>query len=1744
VGLGDSWGTREELLHPRDKNGRFRSKWKMAAGVVDAITNILAKFSPRMFSSDQQAAQYVFNRKPRGGGGLDMPRFAADFPAANQALRRGDMDASTKKFVQMMDRNKVTLPDDIIVSRRVTPEAFGLTPETMGLDEGGIEDFTGKLIADRGYGSTNIGTPLGQNTGILMTVAVPKGTQAIIPGDGPGDREVVLDRDQEYRITKVTPDGAGGYYVMAVATDRTPGETPEPIGRPAPGAGPSVEQREAGVAQVTQSQQGQMRIQSDAQVDAEAAQREQARQQAMPQGAGQQQVAAPPGTPPPRTEPVVSRAIGGTAPGVAPAPAVGQESVPTPPEAAPPTPRIVDIRNAVREANIPAPSAGSRRKEFNDAYEGIASGKKDPRDSVRELERDIAVNQRQLQAGQGDEELADDIRAQEQLRDLIREQYNLPAAAPEVAPAPAKAVKKAAPRAPRTARETPVTPAKVMSAPPAKKAAAPAPEGRVTLVQAKRMSATEMLKRPDVAITGEGDAGYKNVLRNLESGEITPAAARKQLRDSAKYWRDQARKAHDNGRATPERRQQLADEKLAIADKYDRAVDKLIESESVGNTDKFRNAPAKKVAAPAKKATPAKTAPESGDDLDKMTKAELVAEARKLGGITGLSSKTKDQLKAEIRRHRDIGPAEPGSRVGKDQRIAELFDGKKPTVADLRAFAKENDIAPATSLNKMRRDGLIDTILEEMSTRGRRTEGAKPRTPEAPPAKKAAKAAVPGAAPGTAAGKITASRLQPGMRVRLTPQNRPTNQRTGGNVVTIISVDRDTNGRIRISGTDEQGNAVEDISQSARGVSGLSPSQTLVVVPDDVPELSGSDLEERARQRQAKIDDVRRYSDLASELEGLVHDGASSNALARRLENSAGARGLGNEMRPLKEALELGDVEQARNLMSRRLHAVGVAPVGVSGNKVLFDPAKHQSIGSFRVGEEVEIVRPGYKARLNGDEEVELARPLVQGVDDEPDPAIPGPRTVAPIDNTPRKKEFRQAWGDADIKMRDGAPKRATDEIIDDISSGNITPQEGIRRLESEISFNTEELADIDATLRGDLDPSDATRLRVQAAKLEGSIKAQKRASEFLRGYFKDEQVTPDEVIKVETSPEVKEALEGATPEQLKEAAVRAGLPEPQGTTKAEIFTDMVKIIAKQELDARTAKKAAKKAVKKAAPPPPKIDTGKEGVNVRIIGEGLNLDENQDWTKSILDDAQRALNGEGVAELPKNSTPAAVGRWMEKRASTYRGSGAIRYGGYHGNRNAFGDREDKEFLKEREQKLQAIYAEADRMQALADRLKVTRRPSKKAAAPAAKAGPPPPRQVQVEQELSKIKQKMLDDTMAKLQGAKSRRQAEDAMAGLLMPELRTLATQHGVSGRRKADIISQIADRYTPAAPAAKTPAARPTGLGPSAKQVESKSLPSGHTMWLRDANSPKPTYRIYDGDGKLVGVVSATDVEVDEERTDRVAGDTDRMWKSGVPGRPDLSGLPMRSLDEAVADAVDQAKKAASTSMRAKVQRVADVKKVSGQKSDKPLLPNSWGDHPSEIHFHEDGEIGQLLRRLGDGVQLDIDDEPLGNVIGKLATDAVMGRISMDGLLRRLRQLQDRLPDSVAKNLERTIKDLDSPPREVPRVPSETPEPLRRMLVDLANNPLARGGSRADRRGGDDSELDRAVKFIEDFHAGKVGGPGLRDDLQRRLYNERHESMEGKMEIDRIIDRAIKDLDDIWNDPNRRDQLMRRKPQ
>ena len=389
MGIGSTWGTREELLHPRDKHGRFRKTWRMAEKVIDLISELLERFSPRTFGSQDQANSYVFNQANAPG----RKRFndyatLGDFLDANDALRAGRDDEPTKRFVATMDRSKAPLPDDLILTTSMSPDAFGLTPETMHAEEGGIEDFTGKLIADRGYLSTKIGNPVRQPGDITLTVATSKGTQAIIPGRGRADPEVILDRDQELRITKVDPDGSGGYYVYAVATPRTPGETPAPISRP--DAGASVQAREARIATRTEGERQRGRVLSDTEIAQQETERAQRAQQAG-QPAGQ------PGVPP-QGEDEATRAarrqqiLGRPAPTEGPAPSAGEgvspslAEVPTP---EPVKPTQFRVSQLLREAGVDGPGHGENAysRALDKAQFRLRSGE-NPREVADRLEEE------------------------------------------------------------------------------------------------------------------------------------------------------------------------------------------------------------------------------------------------------------------------------------------------------------------------------------------------------------------------------------------------------------------------------------------------------------------------------------------------------------------------------------------------------------------------------------------------------------------------------------------------------------------------------------------------------------------------------------------------------------------------------------------------------------------------------------------------------------------------------------------------------------------------------------------------------------------------------------------------------------------------------------------------------------------------------------------------------------------------------------------------------------------------------------------------------------------------------------------------------------------------------------------------------------------------------------------------------------------------------------------------------------
>jgi hypothetical protein len=189
----------------------------------------------------------------------------------------------------------------------------------------------------------------------------------------------------------------------------------------------------------------------------------------------------------------------------------------------------------------------------------------------------------------------------------------------------------------------------------------------------------------------------------------------------------------------------------------------------------------------------------------------------------------------------------------------------------------------------------------------------------------------------------------------------------------------------------------------------------------------------------------------------------------------------------------------------------------------------------------------------------------------------------------------------------------------------------------------------------------------------------------------------------------------------------------------------------------------------------------------------------------------------------------------------------------------------------------------------------------------------------------------------------------------------------------------------------------------------------------------------------------------------------------------------------------------------------------VSGQRADVPLTGNEWGrviDQDAVVQFHPDGEIGNAIRAMGADARIDVDGRPLGDVLGMLATDAVVGRSTSQEVLDKLKVLRGRLPDGNARRqLDIAIGDLDAPDTAIPDVPDGIPDALRQLMADLHAVPLVRRDPSL--------EEDPLADLLAQVASGRLQGSRLIGAL-RRLRNRRHESVEGKFEIDRAIDRAV----------------------
>jgi hypothetical protein len=195
----------------------------------------------------------------------------------------------------------------------------------------------------------------------------------------------------------------------------------------------------------------------------------------------------------------------------------------------------------------------------------------------------------------------------------------------------------------------------------------------------------------------------------------------------------------------------------------------------------------------------------------------------------------------------------------------------------------------------------------------------------------------------------------------------------------------------------------------------------------------------------------------------------------------------------------------------------------------------------------------------------------------------------------------------------------------------------------------------------------------------------------------------------------------------------------------------------------------------------------------------------------------------------------------------------------------------------------------------------------------------------------------------------------------------------------------------------------------------------------------------------------------------------------------------------------------------------------VSGDLSDKPLLDNKWGEASalhSEVCYHDDGPVGTALRSMGADARMDVDGQPLANVVGVIATDVVAGRRTAQQGVDDVKALRERLPatSQAHSELGDAIRKMDGPDTPPPAMPATAPEPLRQLAADLHAVPIVRGDPAR--------ELAPVVGLADDFAAGKASRGRLIREV-RDLANKRHEAFSdsGKMEIDRAVLRATEAL-------------------
>lgn len=968
-----------------------------------------------------------------------------------------------------------------------------------------------------------------------------------------------------------------------------------------------------------------------------------------------------------------------------------------------------------------------------------------------------------------------------------------------------------------------------------------------------------------------------------------------------------------------------------------------------------------------------------------------------------------------------------------------------------------------------------------------------------------------------------------------------------------------------------------------------------------------------ASDRIERIAKQRSRGTAFAHIHQVAADGGSDRAIESVINSNAKRYGLSDGE---KNALLKAHSEGRLQAEIERLAGVwGLEQMHVTGDTIAYDPANHRSIGGdLRNNTPVTVIRPGYRDTRHG-EGVIVSPDIQKASKEDADKfraaqtrarkvvapgSTPGSRAQARMTNQQRADAFRAAWDAAGIRDDAGrSASRSMAEIRERVYHGELTPEEGIRRLETDIDFNKMDVAEIEAVLRDEqLDPAERKDLTSKLGNLHADIAEQEKASKFMRQYFRKEpEVTPAEA-KAALDPEQQSWLANASPDEIREGARLQGLGEIKGDTAEEVWDNAVRAVVEREIASREAKKAkaAKAAAKKALPPAaPKVDPeDPERLDVRRIGHGLDLREEDGPTLNAI---QKRLDA--------GEDPATVGRNLESSALSPRAQ-----------RNMVVDLTDMdarikdareqgmppEYIRglEAEQvRLRAAHAQLTRQasvqEELGRRLQAMKRPAR--AKGARRVGPWDPLPIFMEngegglrERLSTLDLEQLRDIIAEggmdpgrtLGRTTDRKRLEDwivrrvsdrstkgrAFRAPPTPEHRTPAkaapAAPGMEGRvRPGGQIPlgkiEPGDRVyvEKTANGAWRPTTRKTGStiltvtgrAPAASERGFRRTTNRQGLVGTDENGNEIRVMGHDGRGypghqtfKAVTdtpEVAAAKKETADVRARLLTTAMERLEgaKTEAQVREALQGLTLPELKTVAGKYPVQGKTKAAITQNlvdfftapAKFEPLTrggrrDAPIPAGRFSDKPKIPNKWGDVGGEVAFHDDGPIGQALLGLGQEAKLDVDGDTLENVVGRLATRSVRGDISSEQMITDLKRLDARLPEGRAKQqLARAIAEIDTPKRDPLSLPPGTPAPMVELMEMLSGIPLAREAPRGKRM----SAMEELQKIAQELANGERlrGGPDTA--MEQRIYNTIHESYgaEGKFEIDRAVRRAIEEM-------------------